>query len=190
MKTIGFRIFGERLLMQSDVLVDPLNEIVAEIKEFTSKRKKTDADQKTIGELEFLGALYFDEELGPVIPCRNIERMLRDAGAMQKLGKAVQRGIFVGPDYIPLLYDGPRDLNTLRADRRFHDRRSVVVSQGKRVIRERPIFRNWALQFEITFDPSILKEGQTLSLLENAGRYVGLGTFRPKFGRFEVERAK
>lgn len=51
----------------------------------------------------------------------------------------------------------------------------------------RPVFDNWGLEFTLSLlqderiEPEVLRE-----ILEYSGLYVGLGGWRPKFGRFEV----
>lgn len=53
----------------------------------------------------------------------------------------------------------------------------------------RPVFNEWELEFTMTLlqdervEPEILKE-----MLTYAGLYVGIGAWRPKFGRFEVTK--
>lgn len=105
MKTATFELTGNApLIMQSDALADPLNEIAKAIKQITAKQKKTDEDHSKIGKLEFRGGLYYDDTVGPYIPARNVERMLRDAGALSKLGKKVKMGLQVLEDMMPLHY--------------------------------------------------------------------------------------
>lgn len=190
MKTATFELAGNApLIMQSDALADPLNDIAKAIKQITAKQKKTDEDHSKIGKLEFRGGLYYDDAVGPYIPARNVERMLRDAGALSKLGKKVKMGLQVLEDMMPLHYDGPRDLATLENDRRFHDRRTVVIKMA-RTIRERPIFRDWRLSITIGYDDGIFNREQIAQLVEAAGRYIGLGTYRPRYGRFDAKAAR
>jgi len=64
-----------------------------------------------------------------------------------------------------------------------------VVAQGSRVLRVRPRFDEWALEFKIAnFDPGLLKEETIFKILADAGRLHGLGDFRPEFGLFKVEK--
>ncbi|TVR60865.1 MAG: hypothetical protein EA420_13240 [Candidatus Competibacteraceae bacterium] len=190
MKTVTFLLTGiSPLIMQSDALADPLNEIAKAIKAITSKQKKTDEDHARIGQLEFRGGLYFDEKVGPHIPAKNIERMLRDAGALSKLGRKVRMGLQVVDDFSPLGYIGPRDLAGLEKARAFHDRRTVVVKTS-RTVRERPIFRDWTLEVNIAYDEGVFNKEQIVQLMDAAGRYIGLGTYRPRYGRFDAKVKK
>lgn len=67
------------------------------------------------------------------------------------------------------------------------DERPVVI-QKSRIIRYRPKWDKWSLEFNIEImDPSIAPEVVSRAL-EQGGRYVGIGDFRPEkrgpFGRF------
>ena len=190
MKTMTFRIEGiSPLVMQSAQLVDPLDDLTRAIKKITSKKtNKTDEDHMNIGELEFQGSLYMHPDHGPIIPAVNIERMLCDAGKLTRLGAKVKMALQMVDDYAPLEYDGPRDLAGLQADRRFHLRTAVVVNKA-RVMRERPRFPQWALDFRLAYDKNVFNPEQVRDLVESAGKYIGLGTWRPRHGRFDVVKA-
>lgn len=190
MKTIQFRIEGiAPLVMQSAQLVDPLDEITRSIKRITAKKtNKTEEDHKRVGELEFQGSLYMHPDHGPIIPAVNVERMLFDAGKLTRLGTKVKMALQVVEDYMPLEYDGPRDLGGLQADQRFHLRTAVVVTKV-RVMRERPRFPQWALGFRLAYDNAVFNPEQVRELVEAAGKYIGLGTWRPRHGRFDVVKA-
>jgi hypothetical protein len=67
------------------------------------------------------------------------------------------------------------------------DVRPVVV-QRNRILRARPRFDQWELKFEIINNDSTIIHQDTLKkILEDAGKYYGLGDFRPEFGLFKVE---
>ena len=61
----------------------------------------------------------------------------------------------------------------------------VVISRA-RIMRSRPEFKEWECTFTIEvinedLDKSILKE-----ILESAGKFQGVGDFRPEYGRFVI----
>jgi len=184
---ITFQIRGiAPCLMQSDKLSNPLDPLKREQAKLTSKRgnKKTEDDIAEIMHIDYLGSFYYTKELGPYWPGQNIERMLRDAAKLTREGKDIERGVSV-LDPSPLQYNGPRTPETLYKDPNFVDVRSVVV-QGKRVMRCRPIFREWEVEFTATYDPSVVDRESLIRFCETAGRVIGLSTYRPRFGRFEV----
>jgi len=45
----------------------------------------------------------------------------------------------------------------------------------------------WSLTFTLEFDDSILNEKALVKAMVDAGALIGLGDWRPKFGRFSVE---
>ena len=186
MKVIKFRWVGVApLLMQSDVLADPLGPTAKALRPFTSKRgpNKTDADHEAIAQIEFGASIYHDAQLGPYMPALNIDVCVWQGGKMRKSGAAIKRGFMTFEDRVPLRYEGPRDLDCLYGDRRFVDRRAVVIG-GKKTIRTRPTFREWSIEFDAAYDEDVLNFETVTACADLAGRYCGIGTYRPRFGRF------
>lgn len=189
MESIKFKLVGTSpLLMNSDRFSNPLDPMTKAHKELTGKRKKTDEDHELIALSEWRGAMYYDSKLGPFIPGIMVEACLREGAKLQKLGKNVQRGVFVQDDKIKLEYDGPRDVEKLSKDPNFIDSRSVKVQQA-RLQRCRPKFNNWSLEFTLLFNPEVLDRRAVVKAMEDAGAMCGIGDFRPRFGRFEVKTA-
>jgi hypothetical protein len=171
------------LIVHNGQLADPLNPFAKALKEVTSTRKKTDDDYERMAEIEFRGGLYVDEAGSPVIPGESIEAALVEGAKKNKLGKVAKASIIVDGN-IPIIYDGPRDADSLWSDPKF--RKTVAVRVGTaRVMRTRPIFYDWSLKFEIQFLPDQINKREVAQILESAGM-CGLGTWRPRFGRFQV----
>lgn len=186
MEIIKVKIVGSRpLLMHADVFADPLNPLTKAHKVLTGKRKKTDDDHESIAKSEWRGGMYFDEQMGPYVPGVNIEAAMIAGGKLSKLGTQLKRSAEVMHEKCKLEYDGPRTVEKLW-DQRFYDARSVKVSQA-RLMRYRPIFRDWSLVCEIAYDPESIDKNQVIKCLEDGGQYCGIGDYRPKFGRFSVE---
>lgn len=182
------------LLMHRPVLVNPLDERKKEIARYTGKRKKTHEDYETIMRLEWEAGLYHDTKLGPYIPGVNVETMLRDSGKISRLGAAVTKGVVVPNDKLPLLYDGPRGTNGSGVqelwDANLKDYR-VVGNQQNSVMRCRPCFKPnsaaWQLEVPILVEPSQLDPDELVNIAKRAGAMIGLGDYRPRFGRFDVQ---
>jgi hypothetical protein len=191
METIKFHLKGTApALMQSERLANPLDSLARDKKKLATKRKKTDADHEEIARMEFIGSLYYDPAIGPYWPGQNIDRMFRDAATITKRGKDVMRAFMTLDDKIPLIYEGPRTPEGMYAERdRFVDMRSVV-QQRARIMRCRPIFRDWEVKFEAAFDPDVLNREDVVGFAKTAGQMVGLSTFRPRYGRFQVVSAE
>lgn len=191
MKTMKFFLKGVTPLIQhADTLVDVLHPLAKEKSRLTNKKKnKTEDDIRRIDEIEFVSSLYMHETLGPIIPAANIDRMIQDAAKFTKQGKKVVMGMSASEDYFPLVYDGPRDVPGLWADKRFQFRKSIKQGQG-RVMRVRPWFHGWSAEVSLMFDEKVFDEDAPLQFMQTAGRYVGLGDWRPRYGRFDVSVVK
>ena len=61
----------------------------------------------------------------------------------------------------------------------------AVVGQSK-VMRTRPRFDDWSLTFTLMFELEYMQRDQLIEIVQIAGRRVGIGDFRPRFGRFDL----
>lgn len=181
-----FRIEGVApLMMHNGQLADPTNGYVREIKKFTSKRKKTDDDHANIRELEWNGGLYLDGNDHPCIPADVLLGFVVNSSKKLKLGPKAKAGIFETKPNYPLTYDGPKNVEKLFKDSRFVDVRSAKVGMA-RVMRTRPRFDEWSLDFELLFDSEIIDASEIRDIIVIGGQQVGLCDYRPRFGRFVV----
>jgi hypothetical protein len=146
-------------------------------------------------EQETMEALYTDGDL-IVVPNINVKAMLRDAGRNYKIPQRratysayIRAGIDIEPSpYIPLLNPKTNQPYRVSEGEWKVDVRSAVV-QMNRVLRARPRFDEWALEFRIVnLDPGLLKRDMIYRILVDAGKFYGLGDYRPEFGRFKVEK--
>lgn len=173
------------LLLHRGGLASPLDPWAKAMREITGKRKKTEADHAELARLEWYGSMYRDAEDRPCIPGECIEGMLGQAAAKFRL-KQVVRSAVISDGNWPILYDGPATIDELWADGRFVDSRLESVQSGK-VVRTRPRFDSWALEFDLDVDTDQLNPDQLRQILLTAGQVVSLGDRRPKFGRFDVK---
>jgi hypothetical protein len=188
MKQISLKINGlSPVLLSCDRLADPLDKKTIAHKELTSKRKKTEDDHIAIARSQWEGLLYWDDAIGVYMPSQNIRASLVGGAKLNKLGMQVKRGTLILEEKIPLQYGKKLSINQLW-DQKYIDRRSVVVSQA-RVMAYRPKFETWKLEFSLIYDENVLDESQILQAFDNAGKFIGIGGFRPEkggtFGRFE-----
>lgn len=177
------------LLMHSDKLANPLDDLTKAHKALTNKKKKTDDDHIAIAKSEWMASLYLGAD-GPIIPGQNVKGMLVEAGVLKRQATAFKRALEVFEDEVPLHYRGPKDAEAMYQDPEFRDVRSVVVS-GKRIMRYRPCFKRWSLTATLVYFEDMINESDLLAALADGGQYIGLGDFRPnnggKFGRFTFE---
>ncbi len=173
------------LLMHSARLADPLDDATRALARVTGKRKKTDDDHLEVARLEHLGSLYLDADLGPYMPGANIEAALFRGATKYKLGTALKSAMLVPEEVNPIVYRGPRDTAGLWSDKAFVHRASVKVGQA-RVIRTRPVFASWAVTASGSLDTEVVDPEAFEQIVETTGRLVGLGDWRPRFGRFDA----
>ena len=117
--------------------------------------------------------------------------MVRAASAFQVQGRGkatykdpVKGGLLIDPEpIIPLLTPAGKPIKDYQIDAR------PARIQRARVMRHRPLLREWRLDFTV-----LLLEAETLppeianAILVKAGQAVGIGDYRPRFGRFTVTK--
>lgn len=184
--TVEYRLTSSApLIMHNGQTADPTNKFAKALKLISSKRAKTDADHLEMARIEFMAGLYMDET-GPVIPVHVIEAMVFEGARKSKEGKVAQASVY-SPNHATLEYDGPRTADALFEDANFRFARLVRVSTSK-VLRTRPIFNEWALSISLQVEDGLVNPVRVYEWLAAAGVQIGLGDWRPQYGRFTVER--
>jgi hypothetical protein len=135
--------------------------------------------------------LYRGLDGGLIIPQPNLLRSLVDGGRFHKVGKKQvttkeESMMFACVDIedaeIPLIHKAPWKVDT----------RPVVIPSTKgRILAHRPMFDDWRLEFTVQLDPSILGPGIFRKIVDDAGKRIGLGDFRPArkgpYGKYRVD---
>ena len=184
-ETLTVRLVGTApLLMRNGQLADPLNAHAIALHRITSKRTKSLLDHQDISRLEFRGSLWLRNGL-PCVPAEAIEAALVTAGRSRRLGSLLRAAVVV-PDSPVLEHAGPSDLDALFADAAFVHRCGVRVN-GRTTMRTRPRFPEWSVTTTLSFLPSAIDSTDLLEIASLAGSMVGLGDFRPRFGRFVID---
>lgn len=190
MKTIKMKWTGIRpLVMNNGAMVDRANPLKIKIDRINKKKSKdvTDTENEERDHLQWEGALYWSDELGPIIPADNIERCLQLGAQKSQKGKSIAAAVFCTEPEFAIEYDGPKDKNKMYLTRKFELRKPVVVAK-QRVMKVRPMIQaGWVITPEFEFDDKIINEKDLVKAAEDAGALIGLGDWRPKFGRFIVE---
>lgn len=187
MKNLKVRITGKSpLLMHSDRFANPLDPLTKAHKELTKKRKKTDDDHAAIARSEFIGGCYWRDDVGFHIPAQNLDSCLVAAGKLQKLGTKFKQGVMVADSELALENVSAPTPEALWEDPRYRDCRGVRVGTAK-VMRYRPIFRKWSLVANVAYDEQVVDAADVKKALLDAGSLIGLGDYRPRMGRFDVE---
>jgi len=187
MKTLSYRIKGTApLLMHSDKTANPLHPFTKRLKELTKKRQKTDEDQEAIARCEFEASCYYEDGIY-IMPSSVLDATFLASAKQFKQGVLWKQAAIVPDDAIfefkhskvppPKLFDVPG----------YCDMRTVKVGQAK-TMRCRPIFHSWEFTCTIFLDEAKLNETEVDTIVKNAGMYIGVCDYRPRYGRFTVEK--
>lgn len=136
--------------------------------------------------------LYLDAKGNPCIPQPNLLRCIVDGGSFHKAGKKqittkessiLYACLDVSGVTIPIEHKEPWRVDT----------RPVVIPSTKgRILCHRPMFDDWALDFELELDDTMLDVKFLRVIVDDAGKRIGLGDFRPSrkgpYGKFAVTK--
>lgn len=173
------------MLVHNGRMANPLDRFAKMMKEVSGKRSKTDADHELMARIEFMAGLYMSAD-GPIIPAQNIDAMLVNAAKKLKDGTLAKAGVFC-LEHAVMAYDGPRDDEGLWANEQFRHVALVRIGTA-RVARTRPVFNEWAAVVTINYEDTIVNVGAIDRWFAIAGTQVGLGDWRPQWGRFQAQR--
>lgn len=137
--------------------------------------------------------LYKDEKGNLFLPGPNIFACIIAAGKFHKNGKSKVTTIksSLVPAAMCIL-----DLVCPFGTKEFEvDSRSVVIpATGGRIMAHRPRLDKWSLTFRLAIDTDMFAETFARKLVDDAGKRIGLGDFRPDrkgpFGKFVVTKWK
>ena len=189
MKSIKVKLTGLRpLIMHNGDMVDHRNPYVVAIKRITAKGTKnmTPSDHDERDRLEWEAGLYWsDAENGFVLPCDNVEKCLKDGAKKARLGKKFDAAVLLSEAEVVIHHRRiGQNKEQIYADPAFTLRKRVDLG----IIRVRPMVpTGWWLTCTVEFDESVVSKDQVIDACREAGSLVGLGDWRPKFGRFTVE---
>jgi len=182
------------LLMNKPTLVDPTDPASIERRKISSKRKKVLEDHEEMNRIEYGAAIYLNDTVGLYIPAAMLEKCIVEAGKLQRLGTTLKQTMMVLQNEIPVeIPELPAttkkgSLPTVKdfyGDPRFVDK-AVARIKTDRVIRCRPIFHKWSLAADLSYDDQEIDTETMSNILRVAGRRIGIGDYRPRYGRFTV----
>ena len=177
------------LLMKNVDLADPDNETVRDINRLNALKTKITVEQRAERDyLKWRGALYWDDQDGPIMPAANVFRSVQQGAAMTRNGKDVERGLIIHGTQARLEYPGPRDLARMWNDgKSVHvDRRMCVVNRAP-IPNVRPAFPQWSCSFQFDLDEDVLSLDDFGWMAERAGRMIHIGDYRRFFGAYTVQ---
>jgi len=183
MATVAVTIRGVSPLLQHAFGAEFQNEDAARVQVVQHGTPREKAEAITYRDDE--GMCYFSGAA--------IGRLLRESGTNHKLKGSrrsvkfvVPSAVLVPEDRIHILTkDGER-----RSDYEVDSRPIAIPSTKGRIMRHRPRWDQWTARFSLEIDSAVLPVELVHQLLEEGGRRIGIGDYRPEkggpFGRFEV----
>ena len=135
----------------------------------------------------FIGQLYLLNDnctRTPYWPSENVEGMIRRGAMKSKKGQVAKIAITVDENF-PLIYDGPKDGEGLWNDERFVFKSRIGGKNGT-TINCRCRFPQWEFKFSVLLDTEQADISDLRRWLTDAGDYIGLSAWTPKYGRFQV----
>jgi hypothetical protein len=180
------------ILLSTQRGADPTNELVQQLALVTRipGPKKTSENHAEIKRIQFLLNLPYDQEQGVVLPTVNVWNAIRDIARGDKMGKNVERYMAPLLEQVPLIYDGPRDLDSLVKEAAFYDTRLVNHGTGGKtamVIHTRPMFKPWAAVMTFRIEEEKIDPKDFQKWVRSVGENCGVGAYRKFYGRFEPE---
>ncbi|WP_418992517.1 hypothetical protein [Alistipes sp.] len=186
MKRIRFEIESDGPLLQhDDKAANPFNEYAKRLKVLSTKGVRGEEELMEAARTEWMAALYHSPERGYFLKAACFEGALAEAAGARRRGKVFREAVRVADD--PALRFKHEKLapEGLFLREEYKDFRTVK-RRGERILRCRPIFRQWSCRVEVWYDPSRLHGQEVVEAMEYAGRYIGLCDYRPRYGRFAV----
>lgn len=156
------------------------------------KNRKLIVERDDISKTDQIRAEFhsYRDDKGFYLPTDQIKGSLIGAGAMvkSKVGNAKKsmKNIVAGMFFIKE--------EKLALSKNYEiDKRSAVNRNIKgRVICIRPKWKEWKVEFTLQVDNDTITKETIKEILENAGNYIGIGSFRPtnngSFGRFKLNK--
>lgn len=181
------------LLMHNGMLADKENPIAAEIAQRVATKGRDRSDQivKEIEWFSWLGGLWLNNKNQIAIPSDAIEKCIIEGARKTKNGKMVESGVNANGWSLLEFKDAGKTLEEIYALGEYVDNRLVksnpAAKTSGKVMRTRPIFNSWSFSCVLLYDDRIVPNQDSLMRwVEIAGIQVGIGDYRPKFGRFEA----
>jgi hypothetical protein len=177
------------IVLHNGQTANPLNPYAKAIKQISSKRKKVDADHEQMAELEWEAGLYLDDDKRVNLPGYVIEACIVNGAKRTKDGQTAKTCLFVDGDADFFVEGSQVKLDDIKSNPKYQLAVPVKV-QTSRVMRTRPMFKNWSASFTLHLMKDVANTNTVKGWVENAGSLVGLCDWRPRYGRFRVKSFK
>lgn len=205
-KKINVRVVSDgTILLHANTGANEFDPITMAIKKISSKKTKTEEEKLLMRDLEWVSGIYHDDKYsmaevlckkeptepfkneGIYIPAENFERAIKEALKLSKKGKNCEAKFSLIENKVYIDFGGPKDIRKIFENPRYRDDRVVTVNGKSKIVRCRPRFERWEADFSIRYRPDYIDAEDLISALNTAGQIMGVGDYRPRYGRFSVE---
>ncbi len=132
---------------------------------------------------EWHAARYLDDRGRDCVPALSFKNAIVAAASfLPDVTKTLLKGaIFIRGQLLPISFKGRTPV--------FRKDMVRIGGMSKTAdVRYRPEYPRWQIDLEIEFDNTVISAEQVVNLVARAGFNVGVGEWRPQFGRFRVVR--
>ena len=183
MKKIQIKISGPQLLMANPekMVADAASSAKGKL---SIRKQDYDAEADSLAYKLPTGELY--------IPARALFKAIINGASYKKAGKYNLKAIIAAAVRIE-----PEQI-ALGTNKYEIDLRPVVIQSGmrkNRVIRARPLVRNWKATFQIVYNENLITDADIIkTCVQDAGERVGILEFSPRnygpYGTFQIDEFK
>jgi hypothetical protein len=204
---IQLKEMGVRVVGLSPLITHRMSEKAKKILRDKTQNKKTGQREAKNPEAEFNGARYRVDDQGmpsegtgaDAVPAYTIKTAIVDAAkdieGMSVAGTKRLLHVDLGRKYVPIL-NGSGTFG-IDVEPEMDESIQRVGGRGPGTgtpdFRYRPLYRNWALEFTVTYNAALIGDDEVIALINYAGMHQGLCEHRPgksggQNGMFRVER--
>lgn len=174
------------LLMHNGRLANPLDPHVEQMAAIKAKRKKTRDDHFDLMMLQARGGCWETEEGLLGVPDEAVWRSIYDAATAFRRGMDIKRALLPEGQVRPLMIGKTTvDCDQYLVDFKAHIHYVPVKIGNVKVMGARPIVHEWASTHTFDLLTDVLDESDLAAIVARAGRLVGIGDWRPTYGRYE-----
>jgi hypothetical protein len=176
-------------MLNNNQTVNPFNHYAKKLKEFTSKRKKTEEDMLALYGLQFESSLYLAADGKTyIIPADHFWKSICTAAKEVKLGKKFEQSFQIFDDCVLDFPEKNLSPSELYEESSHVDIRVGTIMGKSKVPVCRAIFNEWKTEVVCHFDETQIDEKDVIKIFDIAGLRYGVGTYRKKFGKFTIKK--
>ena len=175
------------LMLHNTRLSNPLDAETKKHKEISGKRKKSDEDHEWLAQHEWDMSLYLNTDNEVVILDVMIESVIENGAKSFKRGRQFKSSLWISESARLKNPSTGRyyKFDAIRNNESHYDTRPVRVGTAK-IMRTRPIFNEWGIEFEVFYDDTILNSNEVKDAIKAGGLLNAIGDYRPKYGRYKI----